>query len=686
MAVSSRALVVPTTTALATALLVSGQAAHAATVPLAQPGAKPAGTPTALNGAQAGAVSAATTTSRVVLPLASGAYRYSSEYGPRCIPVVGGSTWHLGQDLAADSGSPIFAVADGVVTKTKSGTSSSSGYIVVRHEIEGKVFHTVYVHMWNANTHVAVGQTVRAGQQISIVGSSGPSTAPHLHFEVWEGAWYTGTHVNSAEWLADRGVDLQANASRVYNTTVPSSCGYSANGTQALKASPSSSSTTLTTLASGALMTGIPGEMSNGYVRVRAGGFVGWVAHLGVRPYYGTGTLPAAPTPLDPNFPISGGVGGGSTSPTLPTGTVTTGTYQATANVNMRSGPGTSYAIQTLVPNGTKVTATATSNGWYKITYNGKTGWVIDDYFKAITTTTVPTTPTTPTTPVVTAPTTGTFKAISDVNIRTGAGMTYGVVKVLPAGGQVTVTQTSGGWSKVTYGSSTGWVASAYLTAVTVTAPAPTTPTVTAPTHQTTANLNFRTGPSTSRSVISVLPAGTKVTELDRGTAYVQIQVNGKIGWVIGQYLKPLGTTTTTTTAPAPTTSTSTSTIALQSAKAMKTTVSLNMVSAPRDGASRVRILSAGVTVMVDATSGNYSRATYNGVTGWIPTSQLSAVTAKTMTATTAVFFRTGPGNTYAKVGTIAGGASVLVDGEQGGWLRVTYQGKVGWVYQTFLK
>lgn len=89
---------------------------------------------------------------------------------------------------------------------------------------------------------------------------------------------------------------------------------------------------------------------------------------------------------------------------------------------------------------------------------------------------------------------------------------------------------------------------------------------------------------------------------------------------------------------------------------------------------------------MVDATSGNYSRATYNGVTGWIPTSQLSAVTAKTMTATTAVFFRTGPGNTYAKVGTIAGGASVLVDGEQGGWLRVTYQGQVGWVYQTFLK
>ncbi|GAB2903272.1 SH3 domain-containing protein [Neomicrococcus lactis] len=682
MAVYARAFVVPTTTALATVMLVSGQAAQAAAaVPLIQPGAQPAGTPTALNGAKAGMVSMATTSTRVVSPLASGTYRYSSEYGPRCIPVVGGSTWHLGQDLPADSGSPIFAVADGVVTKTKSGTSSSSGYIVVKHEIDGQVFYTVYVHMWNANTHVAVGQAVRAGQQISVVGSSGPSTAPHLHFEVWKGAWYTGTHIDSAQWLLERGVDLKSNASRVYNTTVPTSCGYSANGGQNLKASASSTSSTLAYLPSGTLMTGIPGEMSNGYVRVSAKGFVGWVPHLGVRPYTGTSGLPPAPTPLDPNFPISPGVGGGSTAPTQPTGSVASGTYQTTANVNMRTGAGTTYAVLATVPSGTNVSVIGSANGWYKVTYNGKTGWMIDDYLKAVTAAPAPTPQPVP---GVDTPALGTYKAKTDVNIRSGAGMTYGVVKVLPVGAQVTVSASSNGWLKVSYGTTAGWVAATYLAVVSAPAPAPApTPVTSTPTHVTTVNLNLRTGPSTTKTVITVLPSGTKVSALSTSGSYTQVQVNGKTGWVATQYIKSLTSTSTPAPAPAPSSGT---TIELQDSVAMRTTVSLNMVSAPRDGASRVRILSAGVTVMVDATSGNYSRATYNGTTGWIPTSQLKEVLARTMTATTAVFFRTGPGNTYAKVGTIPGGGSVVVDGEQGGWMRVTYQGKTGWVYQTFLK
>ncbi|WP_460690904.1 peptidoglycan DD-metalloendopeptidase family protein, partial [Nesterenkonia suensis] len=272
------------------------------------------------------------------MPLASGSYRYSSEYGPRCIPIQGGSTNHLGQDLGASEGSPIYAVAQGTVVRTFSGNRYNSGYVVLQHQIDGKTFHSAYYHMWNANTHVRVGQTVNAGQTIALVGNSGPSTAPHLHLEIWEGAWLTGTSHNPTTWLAQRGVDLRGNAQRVLNLTTPSSCTYyTAQDTQ-LRAAASSGAQMIAQLPRGTEMTSVPGDMSNGMVRVQVNGRSGWVAHPHI-------------TPTQPN--VSAGDSGSTTgSDSGSSGSSVAGTYRTTTGLNARADASMRASVVTVLNRG----------------------------------------------------------------------------------------------------------------------------------------------------------------------------------------------------------------------------------------------------------------------------------------------------------------------------------------------
>ncbi|MFY0520563.1 peptidoglycan DD-metalloendopeptidase family protein [Lysinibacillus sp. UGB7] len=97
-----------------------------------------------------------------------------------------GSRWgafHYGVDIGANGRSnvPIVSVADGVVSYV--GPLSTYGNIVrVQHNIDGFVFETLYAHL--ATYKVKKGQTVKKGQQIAIMGNTGNSTGPHLHFEI----------------------------------------------------------------------------------------------------------------------------------------------------------------------------------------------------------------------------------------------------------------------------------------------------------------------------------------------------------------------------------------------------------------------------------------------------------------------------------------------------------------------
>ncbi|MEX2502064.1 MAG: LysM peptidoglycan-binding domain-containing M23 family metallopeptidase [Trueperaceae bacterium] len=103
--------------------------------------------------------------------------RITSRFGWRNVS-VGGNRYHQGLDLGAPTGTPVFAVRDGVVART--GWIGAYGYaVVLRHE-DG--FETRYAHL--SRIEVEAGRTVTRGAQIGRVGTTGASTGPHLHFEV----------------------------------------------------------------------------------------------------------------------------------------------------------------------------------------------------------------------------------------------------------------------------------------------------------------------------------------------------------------------------------------------------------------------------------------------------------------------------------------------------------------------
>ena len=105
----------------------------------------------------------------------------TSGFGMRRHPILGYVRMHSGIDFGAAWGSPIFAVSDGIVSFA--GRHGGHGnYVRLEH---GGGLGSGYGHM--SRIAVAPGTHVRAGQVIGYVGSSGLSTGPHLHFEVYRG-------------------------------------------------------------------------------------------------------------------------------------------------------------------------------------------------------------------------------------------------------------------------------------------------------------------------------------------------------------------------------------------------------------------------------------------------------------------------------------------------------------------
>nr|WP_240926845.1 M23 family metallopeptidase [Rhodococcus kroppenstedtii] len=115
------------------------------------------------------------------LPLAPGSFEVSSGFGGRGNPTGGGWQNHQGIDFAAPSGTTIFAVTGGTVTRAGDNGDGYGNLVIVK---KGDT-EVLYGHQ--SRIDVSVGDTVAPGQAIGAVGSTGDSTGPHLHFEVRRG-------------------------------------------------------------------------------------------------------------------------------------------------------------------------------------------------------------------------------------------------------------------------------------------------------------------------------------------------------------------------------------------------------------------------------------------------------------------------------------------------------------------
>jgi murein DD-endopeptidase MepM/ murein hydrolase activator NlpD len=117
----------------------------------------------------------------------------SSFFGKRTDPMTGKASWHRGIDFAGKYGNEVIAVSDGVVSW--SGDRYGFGNLVeIKH---GNGYVTRYAH--NQELNVAVGDQVQQGETIALMGSTGRSTGPHVHFEVW----HNGKAVDPAKYVRD---------------------------------------------------------------------------------------------------------------------------------------------------------------------------------------------------------------------------------------------------------------------------------------------------------------------------------------------------------------------------------------------------------------------------------------------------------------------------------------------------
>jgi len=201
--------------------------------------------------------------------------------------------------------------------------------------------------------------------------------------------------------------------------------------------------------------------------------------------------------------------------------------------VNLRSEPSTSSAIVTVVVPGKAFAILSSQNGWVRVTYNEKTGYIRSDLVQAAGASTG---------------LSGSAVTKTSVNLRQSASTSGRVITVLAPETGVTITGQSGDWYAVTSGAHSGYIRGDLLRAGS--AAATTTPTdtsVAGRTATTTARLNLRAGASTSSAVLYTLPAGTAVTLRGLSGDFYQVTFSSYTGYAHRDYLQLTATQTTRT-------------------------------------------------------------------------------------------------------------------------------------------
>lgn len=115
-----------------------------------------------------------------IMPINNKFLRHApSGFGWRTHPIYKSSEFHPGMDFASPEGTPIYATGDGTIERADNTAQGYGNHVVINH---GYGYQTLYGHMSKIATQV--GKVVKRGELIGYVGSTGLSTAPHVHYEV----------------------------------------------------------------------------------------------------------------------------------------------------------------------------------------------------------------------------------------------------------------------------------------------------------------------------------------------------------------------------------------------------------------------------------------------------------------------------------------------------------------------
>ena len=133
--------------------------------------------------------------------------RVSSGFGVRVHPLSGFRKMHQGMDYAAVTGTPVVAPADGVIVEARR-WGGYGNWLRIRH---ANGLETGYGHLSRYGAGIRAGQRVSQGQVVAYVGTTGASTGPHLHYEIWRGGQRINpSGIRTSEGTVLTGADLNA--------------------------------------------------------------------------------------------------------------------------------------------------------------------------------------------------------------------------------------------------------------------------------------------------------------------------------------------------------------------------------------------------------------------------------------------------------------------------------------------
>jgi N-acetylmuramoyl-L-alanine amidase len=263
------------------------------------------------------------------------------------------------------------------------------------------------------------------------------------------------------------------------------------------------------------------------------------------------------------------------------------------------------------------------------------------------------------------------------LTVRSGPSSHYKAVDWLKQGTDVTVISSTSGWDYIQYGNQKGYVYDKYLRTVKTNVATPASSSGTSASVK-THSLTLRQSSSASSKALDYLMQGDKVQILGYSGNWAKVSVNGKTGYVDKSYLSISATSTS------PSTSTS---------YAAVNTYSLTVRQSASSSSKAIDYLMKGAKVQVLSTSGNWTKVSVNGKTGYVYKTYLTAATSTTPSTPTPVPTPTPSVTTYTKYVTSTDGLNVRASRDWNSTKlgTVPYRGKVtlsnvtnGWGYVVY--
>ena len=328
----------------------------------------------------------------------------------------------------------------------------------------------------------------------------------------------------------------------------------------------------------------------------------------------------------------------------------TTTKVVSVSSLNMRSGPSTSYNIIEVLTKDTQVEVISVEDGWAKIKYNSKTGYVSNQYLSD---------------KKVEEVTQIKYVNATTLNVRSGPSTTYSIIDTLKQNAKVEVISIENNWAKIKHNNEIGYVSAEYLSDKKVEE-------VTQTKYVNATILNVRSGPSTTYSIIDTLKQNDEVKVISIEDGWAKIKHNDEIGYVSAEYLSDKKVEEVTQT------------------KYVNATI-LNVRSGPSTTYSIIDTLKQNDEVKVISIEDGWAKIKHNDEIGYVSAEYLSdkkveTIQIKYVNATT-LNVRSGPDTTYEILTTYKYGQEVKVVNisEDKEWAKIKYNDEYAYVSNKYL-